>query len=137
MRAAVIGKVKTAAVIRDSDLTSGVRLPRTDENMQYTGIRISAVLYGILHNRLQRQRRHTEMGMGRVVIDRQTFLVLGLLQRSMPGTTVINHNPSILNRSAAPSMEKNWNSPLIWVYEIKYNIHYSRIMQRRAENESR
>ena len=68
-RLAVIGGVKTAAVVRNDDLTAGIRFSRTDGNVKRAGIRISAVLDGVLHDGLQGQRRHAEPCMRRVVRD--------------------------------------------------------------------
>ena len=79
MRLAVIGVGKTAAVIRSDDLAAGICFSCPYGNVKRTGIGISAVLDGVLHYRLQGQRRYAEPGMRRIEIDDQAVLVLSLL----------------------------------------------------------
>ena len=79
MRLAVIGAIKTAAVIRNCDLTAGIRFSCPDENVKRAGIGISAMFDSVFHNGLQRQRRDAEPGMRCVVFNEQAVLVLSLL----------------------------------------------------------
>ena len=79
MRSAVIGGVKPAAVVRNGDLTAGICFPCPDGNVKGAGIGIPAVFDGVLHDGLQRQRRHAEADVRRIVIDEKAVFILGLL----------------------------------------------------------
>ena len=83
MRLAVIGSagpqsIEISAVVFHDDDAHVLRLHRTDGDMKGCGIRIHAVLDGIFDDGLQRQRRHAEVDMRRVVVDEQEVLELRL-----------------------------------------------------------
>ena len=59
---AVVGGVEAPVVVGYDDLAAGSRFSRLDGNAKRSGIGISAVLDGILHDGLQGQRRDTERG---------------------------------------------------------------------------
>ena len=75
---AVINGVKTAAVIRNCDLTAVIRLSCPDQDVKRAGVRIPPMLDGIFYDGLQGQRRYTEEDMWCIVIDNQAVPILGL-----------------------------------------------------------
>ena len=75
----VICGIIAAAVVGDRDLAAVVGFPGLYGNVQRTGIGIPAVLDGILHDGLKSQRRHTEEGVRRVIVNDEAFGVLSLL----------------------------------------------------------
>ena len=51
--------------------------------MKRPRVGVPTVLDGVFHDGLQRQRRHAEHGMRRVVLDEKAVLILGLFHRKV------------------------------------------------------
>ena len=88
MRLTVISRIVAAAVVGNSDFAAVGGFPRSYGNMQRTGIGISAMFDGILHEGLESKRRHTEEGVRCVVVNDEAFGVLCLFHGEI-GTRVL------------------------------------------------
>ena len=88
MRLAVVGgleaifRIKSGAVVFHDDLAAGTRPAGGDSDAQRRGIRIHAVLDGVLRDGLQGQRRQTEIDVRRIVVDEEHVVKLSLLAGS-------------------------------------------------------
>ena len=69
------GRKVGAAVLYD-DLTVGIRLARSNYDVERVGVRVHTMFDGILYNRLQSERRHQKTKMWRVVVHKEPVFKL-------------------------------------------------------------
>ena len=78
MRFTVVGGAIVGSVVLHDDLTVRLCLTRRDIDAQRIAVRIQTVLDGVFHKGLQRQGRHAEIDMRRIVFDKEHILMLCL-----------------------------------------------------------
>ena len=79
MRTGILIRREAGTVVLDSNHASGAGMPCADQDVQRAGIRVYAMLDGILHDGLKGQRRQTELHKLRVVFHEKHFIILCLL----------------------------------------------------------
>ena len=75
---AVLGGVKTAAIVFHDDLSAGIRVPRFYGDVKRSGIGVHTVLDCIFYNWLQCQRWQTKIDEGRIPIYDKHIVILRL-----------------------------------------------------------
>ena len=83
MRLVIVSGVKVRPVVLDGDLAAAVRQARFDTDMQRIAVRVQAVLDGVFHKGLQRQRRHAKPRVRRIEFRKQIVLMLRLFHREI------------------------------------------------------